>query len=79
MRCTFFPLIHMRIRVARESARSGQCAIARRWLRRAAGGVAAIKADRRAMANPCSRVLAKGAGEMLAAGHRELQERCGHS
>jgi phytoene/squalene synthetase len=79
MSCQMFPLIHLRIRVARSAAQAGQCAIARRWLRRAARGVAAVKADHRAMANPCSRALAKGAGEMLAAGHRELQERCGHS
>lgn len=77
MSCEVFPQIHLRLRVGRAAAQAGQCRVARVWLRRAERGLDAVKADGRAMANPCARALAKGAGKMLAAGHRELRERCG--
>jgi hypothetical protein len=35
MSCDRFPLINMRVRVARAAARSGQCALASGWLKRA--------------------------------------------
>ena len=75
MSCDRFPLINMRIRVARAAARSGQCTIARGWLQRAGRDLRSV--GPRAAMSPCERVMAKTASEMLAAGRRELGERCG--
>jgi hypothetical protein len=74
--CDRFPLIKMRIRVARAAARSGQCALATGWLKRAERDLRAGTATRSSM-GPCERVVAKSTGQSLVDARRELRERCG--
>ena len=77
MNCRHLATFNRRIRVGRESARAGQCKMARHLLKKAARDLKAATTGNRSMTgNPCLRALAKGADEMLAAGRVDLRRHC---
>jgi hypothetical protein len=66
MSCDRFPLIRMRVRVARAAASAGQCSLARRWLNRACRDLRAVT-TMVAAKNSCQRVVAGNTSDALVA------------